>query len=345
MQPSPNKKKNKNKTKNQLNSSDDNAKSVQAKQLEDMQTVTNDNTVQSEQQYAKKKKKNKKHTVQNDLNNTNNNEKSNQNTQENSVPASDDSKLPLPENLQKLTKKKKRNKNKKSKLETADSDQNLKETNTDTNNEVQSSEINTADETPSKKKKKNKSNKSNPNGDIDKSQINKDNKIKALKKKKEKKLVDGQPVRRKEINDRSFQLIINGKDVELVRYDGFPIMRKDADRLEDLKKSMIKKGIPKSEVQRTMKLERRRAEKALARLKRDVCYNCRKGGHNLSDCPELKSKIPGVDGAEGICFKCGSTEHRQFECKVQRDSEFRFASCFICREQVGSTSKIVHREK
>ncbi|XP_026495751.2 zinc finger CCHC domain-containing protein 9-like [Vanessa tameamea] len=143
---------------------------------------------------------------------------------------------------------------------------------------------------------------------------------------------NGKPQRRKPIDDKSFQLIINGKEVELVRFDGFPIMKKDAERLEELKKNMIKKGIPKSEVQRTMKLERRRAEKALARVKREVCYNCRKGGHNLSDCPDLKANIPGVDSAEGVCFKCGSTEHRQFECKVQRDKEFRFATCFICKE-------------
>lgn len=152
------------------------------------------------------------------------------------------------------------------------------------------------------------------------------------KNKKNKKLVDGKPVRRKEINDKSFQLIINGKEVELVRFDGFPVMKKDAERLQELKNNMIKKGIPKSEVQRTMKLERRRAEKALARMKREVCYNCRKGGHVLSECPDLKSKIPSADAAEGVCFKCGSTEHRQFECKVQRDKEFRFATCFICKE-------------
>lgn len=145
---------------------------------------------------------------------------------------------------------------------------------------------------------------------------------------------EAKPARRKPIDDRSFQFIINGKEIELVRFDGFPIMKKDADRLQELKDSMIKKGIPKSEVQRTMKLERRRAEKALARLKRDVCYNCRKGGHNLSDCPELKSKIPGADVPDGICFKCGSTEHKSYECKVQRDQGYRFATCFICKEQV-----------
>lgn len=153
--------------------------------------------------------------------------------------------------------------------------------------------------------------------------------------KKTKKQMNGKPARRKLINDNSFQLIVHGKKVELMRFDGFPVMKKDGERLWELKNNMIKKGIPKSEVMRTMKLERRRAEKALARMKREVCYNCRKGGHVLSDCPELKSKIPG-DTADGVCFKCGSTEHRQFECKVQREEskEFRFASCFICRERV-----------
>ncbi|XP_061719101.1 zinc finger CCHC domain-containing protein 9-like [Cydia pomonella] len=206
-----------------------------------------------------------------------------------------------------------------------------------------------APQTEKKQKKKNKKKlKGNSNGNVLQSEASNATEHKSspnksnakpnetdnnLKKKKKTKMVNGKPIRRKEINDKSFQLIINTKEVELVRFDGFPIMKKDAERLTELKKSMIQKGIPKSEVQRTMKLERRRAEKALARLKRDVCYNCRKGGHNLSDCPELKSKIPGVDAADGICFKCGSTEHRQFECKVQRDNEFRFATCFICREQ------------
>ncbi|PZC78461.1 hypothetical protein B5X24_HaOG202126 [Helicoverpa armigera] len=191
------------------------------------------------------------------------------------------------------------------------------------------------------KKKKNKQNKTseestdnpkdNNTNSVESNEIPKNNQTKA-KNKKNKKLIDGKPVRRKEINDRSFQLIVHGKEIELVRFDGFPVMKKDAERLQELKTNMIKKGIPKSEVQRTMKLERRRAEKALARMKREVCYNCRKGGHVLSDCPELKSKIPGADTAEGVCFKCGSTEHRQFECKVQRDKEFRFATCFICKE-------------
>nr|XP_013189832.1 unnamed protein product [Amyelois transitella] len=175
----------------------------------------------------------------------------------------------------------------------------------------------------------NEQNEKHENSVQNKQNIN--NTTQSLKKKKNK-LINGKPQRRKDINDKSFQLIINGKEVELLRVDGFPVMKKDAEHLNELKKNMIQKGIPKSEIQRTMKLERRRAEKALARVRKEVCYNCRKGGHNLSDCPDLKSKIPGVEAGEGICFKCGSTEHRQFECKVQRDKEFRFATCFICKE-------------
>lgn len=78
-----------------------------------------------------------------------------------------------------------------------------------------------------------------------------------------------------------------------------------------------------------MKLERRKAEKALARIKKLVCFNCRKSGHNLSDCPELDRN----EAYTGICFKCGSTEHTHFECKVNKDSTYRYAKCFICREQ------------
>jgi len=76
-------------------------------------------------------------------------------------------------------------------------------------------------------------------------------------------------------------------------------------------------------------LERRKAEKALTRIKKLVCFHCRKSGHNLSDCPEVGSEEINT----GICFKCGSTEHTHFECKVNKDSTYRYAKCFICREQ------------
>ncbi|KAL6263514.1 hypothetical protein P5V15_006304 [Pogonomyrmex californicus] len=125
------------------------------------------------------------------------------------------------------------------------------------------------------------------------------------------------------------KIIINGMEIEIVMYDGFPVKKEDADRLTELKEKMIMKGIPKSEVDMAMKLERRRAEKTLARVRKFVCFNCRKSGHNLSDCPELDRS----EACTGICFKCGSTEHTHFECKVNKDSSYRYAKCFICREQ------------
>ncbi|XP_028161667.1 uncharacterized protein LOC114353761 [Ostrinia furnacalis] len=302
------------------------------KKVEALQTTLNDgaDTVVSKPS-QKKKKKNKPNnqadsaTVNQDIN-----------TEIQSSDITSGKEVPTPP-------KKKKNKKKNSK----------EQDNTENTVKNESSETNAANEdnlqTNNKlsSKKKNKKNKTAPSNKPDELQNNQtkspiqsqkgpvpnnQHNMKQQKKKKPKNLVNGKPVRRKEINDHSFQLIINGKEVELVRFDGFPVMKKDAERLQELKKNMINKGIPKSEVQRTMKLERRRAEKALARMKREVCYNCRKGGHNLSDCPELKSKIPGVDAPEGVCFKCGSTEHKQFDCKVHKDTEFKFATCFICKE-------------
>ncbi|XP_053610479.1 uncharacterized protein DDB_G0287625-like [Plodia interpunctella] len=223
------------------------------------------------------------------------------------------------------TKKKKKNKNK-NKGNDNNTQQNPGNTSNDTNT-IDNIEI------PCNKTKSNQAS-SQTNRHQSKTDFQNNHNFKNNKpaKKKQNKIVNGQPQRRKDINDKSFQIIINGKEVELERVDGFPVMKKDAERLNELRENMVKKGIPKSEIQRTLKLERRRAEKALARVRKEVCYNCRKGGHNLSDCPDLKNKIPGVEAGEGICFKCGSTEHRQFECKVQRDKEFRFATCFICKE-------------
>merc|ERR1711864_52628 len=55
----------------------------------------------------------------------------------------------------------------------------------------------------------------------------------------------------------------------------------------------------------TMKKERRIAEKSLARIKKLVC------------------------------FKCGSLEHTSKDCKskLKRENAYRFAVCFICKEE------------
>lgn len=139
--------------------------------------------------------------------------------------------------------------------------------------------------------------------------------------------------KRRKPNSQVNKIMINGNEVEISYYDGFPIKKEDAERLKELKKEMINKGLPRSEVAKALKLERRKSEKALAREKKKVCFNCRSSGHNLSECPSLKSGSNAQLTETGICFKCGSTEHTHFECKVTRGDNFKFAQCFICKEQ------------
>ncbi|XP_046819858.1 DNA cross-link repair 1 protein-like [Vespa crabro] len=153
-------------------------------------------------------------------------------------------------------------------------------------------------------------------------------------KRKPPKIKDDKEHKRRKPDYGPIKMMLNGVEIEIVKYDGFPVKKEDAERLKDLRQKMIMQGIPKSEIDIAMKLERRKAEKELARAKKHVCFHCRKSGHNLSDCPELANEQSGT----GICFKCGSTEHTHFECKVTKAPEYRYATCFICREQ-GHISK------
>lgn len=146
---------------------------------------------------------------------------------------------------------------------------------------------------------------------------------------------DGRKIRdkshkRRKLKMHAVRMFINGKEIEVVKFDGFPVKREDAERLEKLRQNLREEGIAEKEVASIMKQERRKAEKALARERKRVCFHCRDSGHVLSQCPELGSSN---ESGTGICFKCGSTEHTHFKCQVIRNQDFRYAVCFVCKEQ------------
>lgn len=154
------------------------------------------------------------------------------------------------------------------------------------------------------------------------------NSSKPLQSKQPKKLKDP---RNKTPSRPDTQITLDGNVIDIAYFQGFPIRKEDQARLKQLQKDMISKGIPRSQINVALKMERRKAEKALAREKKKVCFNCRVSGHLISECPDLEAQN---QAGTGICFKCGSTEHTHFQCKVVREQEFKFAQCFICNEQV-----------
>ena len=48
-------------------------------------------------------------------------------------------------------------------------------------------------------------------------------------------------------------------------------------------------------------------------LAKMICFNCRKSGHGVQDCPE---KTHGMDKnlKSRVCFICGSKDHRALQC-------------------------------
>jgi len=143
----------------------------------------------------------------------------------------------------------------------------------------------------------------------------------------DKKKKKGKPKR-----DKSGALIEDGEAL----FQGFRVTREDKERLEKLEKKLKQGGVRGEELEVTLKRERRMAEKSLARSKKMVCFNCRQPGHMLADCPGAIEKGGQVEPPNaGQCYKCGSLEHTSRDCtsKLKRENAYRFAVCFICKEE------------
>jgi zinc finger CCHC domain-containing protein 9 len=137
--------------------------------------------------------------------------------------------------------------------------------------------------------------------------------------------------KRPERKDLTGQVVQEGEDL----FQGFRVTKEDAQRLKSLSAKLRAEGVKGKELAEALKPERRRAEKALARFHKKLCFRCRQPGHALANCPktDLKdSKNAGRDLQVGHCFKCGSDQHTSKECvsKAKGGDAFAFAKCFVC---------------
>lgn len=89
------------------------------------------------------------------------------------------------------------------------------------------------------------------------------------------------------------------------------------------------------------KNDKRTRERRLKRIRErsedKTCYGCRKKGHDVRNCPEIKAddKNKAEFYNKKVCYKCGSNLHTLYNCKKwirnRKDDDLPYASCFICK--------------
>ena len=91
---------------------------------------------------------------------------------------------------------------------------------------------------------------------------------------------------KKVLKDLTGQIVGEGEGL----FQGFRVKKQDVKRLQILQKELKNdKSLKQEDVNATLKRERRKAERQLANYHKIVCYNCRKPGHLLADCPDANN--------------------------------------------------------
>lgn len=90
---------------------------------------------------------------------------------------------------------------------------------------------------------------------------------------------------KKVLTDKTGQVVGAGEGL----FQGFRVKEQDVKRLQKLQRQLRSdKTLKEDDMNATLKRERRKAERELATFHKMVCYNCRKPGHLLVDCPDTK---------------------------------------------------------
>ncbi|CAJ0607934.1 unnamed protein product [Cylicocyclus nassatus] len=83
--------------------------------------------------------------------------------------------------------------------------------------------------------------------------------------------------------------------------------------------------------------EKRRVERQVSKQTGRACFHCRQRGHVLAECPNRGDDNQvgnvAITHGDGICFKCGSTEHSVHKCPRKNIKGFPYATCFVCGQQ------------
>ncbi|NP_938184.1 zinc finger CCHC domain-containing protein 9 [Danio rerio] len=98
------------------------------------------------------------------------------------------------------------------------------------------------------------------------------------------------------------------------------------------------RGEVETALKKDARRENRRIKRQNTKKSNMICFNCRKPGHGLADCPEANND---EEMGRGICYRCGSTEHEIQRCRAKVDpamGNYPYAKCFVCG-QTGHLSK------